>query len=327
MNRYFRYVYQHAAPGAPASGGAAPPGGAPNAPPGGGGDRPPIQGGTGDPAAPGGAPGGGAPGAPGAAPAWYDGFQNPDVKEWLKAYGNAYPTPEAAATKAFQLEKFLGADKAGRGVIVPKADAKPEEWTEFYRKSGGAAATADGYKVPEPLAKDELALDFQKQAHEWGMPVTHFNKVLEWFGQRQTKLMEGNVAAMEQKAEKELNDLYGKWGADKDKNIEVGRRAARQFIPHASPEELGQILTSIEGAIGSGRMMQFLANVGSGLQEQPYHGGSGGGSPGGGMSPEAARMRIGELKKDPAWGAKFANGDAEAKAEFDKLNRIGYGQK
>lgn len=123
-------------------------------------------------------PAGGTPPVGGTPPAWYDGFKNPEVKEWIGGQANAYPDPEAVATKALNLERFISAEKSGRGVVMPKADAKPEEWAEFYKKVGGVPEKPDDYKMsanikPEVLTQmeaDPMVKAFREHAHKSGTP-------------------------------------------------------------------------------------------------------------------------------------------------------------
>jgi hypothetical protein len=44
----------------------------------------------------------------------------------------------------------------------------------------------------------------------------------------------------------------------------------------------------------------------------------------GGMTVEAAKVRIGQLKSDKEWVAKYAAGGADQKAEWDRLHKIAY---
>jgi len=68
--------------------------------------------------------------------------------------------------------------------------------------------------------------------------------------------------------------------------------------------------------------MKLFARIGKGMSEDSFVEGKG--NNGFGMSPEAARMRLGQLKGDQNWSAKYLSGDADAKAEMDRLMRIAY---
>jgi hypothetical protein len=114
----------------------------------------------------------------------------------------------------------------------------------------------------------------------------------------------------------EMQQLQQEWGKDYDANIEAGRRAARQFGADEA------ILSKMEGALGTKGMLQFFAKIGKGMGEDSFVDGSGGGKFG--MSPEAARVRVSQLKSDPSWVSKYLGGDADAKAEMERLMRAGY---
>jgi hypothetical protein len=240
--------------------------------------------------------------------------------------GDAYKSgPEAVVDKAFNLEKFLGADKAGRGVIIPKADAKPEEWRAFYAKVGGVPEKPEGYKIPDALAKDPIIAKLRERAHALGVPPALFGGVLETFAAESAGLAERQATEFAATAQREVEALYAEWGAtgEKDKNIELSRRAARTFIPHETPEQLAETLNKIEGAIGAAATLKLFASIGNGLGEHNFIQGDGNGGMGG-MTPEAARMRINDLRNDAEFAKKLLNADADAKAEWDRLHKIGF---
>lgn len=279
--------------------------------------------------------GNGAPPAGGTPPpaAWYDSFENNDVKEWLKSYGEAYPNPEAVATKALNLEKFVGAEKSGRGVVAPKPDAPAEEWQAFYKKVGGVPEKPDDYKLPSTikpeiataLADDPMVKSFKEYAHNKGIPPMFFQDVMSWYIGQMAGKDESMMNDFNAKSEQDLADLKSEWkGIEYDKNIEMGRRAATQFIPHSNADELATKIASIEGALGTKETLKLWASIGAAIGEHGFESGQGNGG-NGGMTAEAARVRIAALKKDSAFATKMASGDTDAKAEWDRLHKIGYG--
>ncbi|MNG38664.1 hypothetical protein D3C84_1264490 [compost metagenome] len=57
------------------------------------------------------------------------------------------------------------------------------------------------------------------------------------------------------------------------------------------------------------------------------HGGKGFENSGGGrfsQTPEEAKSRIESLTKDAAWQKRYFGGDADARAEFDRLQKTAY---
>jgi len=252
---------------------------------------------------------------------WHAGFENKDVAGWVASFGDAYKTPESMAVKAYNLEKLLGADKAGRAIVPPKADAKPEEITAFYRKHLGAPEKIDGYPIPKERAEDKNFQAFREFAHSIGMPASQYNAMVAWTNEQAAKRDQTFESVQEAQANKEMGEVVVEWGTDYDQKTELGRRAARSLIPHETPDELEEILGTMEGALGTKFTMNLWAAIGAGMGEHAFVQGSGGGG-GGGMTPEAARLRINELKGDKEWGKKFMNGDTEARAEWDKLHKV-----
>lgn len=281
-----------------------------------------------------GAAGAGAAGTPPAGGgAWYDSFQDQNTKEWLKAYGQAYPNPEAVATKAYNLEKFISAEKAGRGVVMPKADAPAEEWQSFYKKVGEVPEKPDGYELPKDIDAnmaaamnaDPMVAAFREHAHKSGMPPMFFKSAMEWYVNTAMSKEQGMVEEFSAKAEQDILDLKNEWrGVEFDKKTELGRRAAKQFIPHADMAEFEDKISRIEGALGTKETLKLFATIGEALGEHNFEGGEGTGSVGG-MSPEAARIRISQLKGDSTFAAKLASGDIAARTEWDTLHKAGYG--
>ena len=263
-----------------------------------------------------------APKADGNKGPWYDSFQDPAVKDWVKSYGDAYQTPEAMALKAFNMERFLGADKAGRGIVLPGSNAKPEEWLPIWRKLG-AQEKIDGYKLPEGWDKDPFTVKLREQAHKIGMPTVFFDGMMNAMREEATARTKLEDEQFNVESEKQHNEVKTLWGDKYDANVELGRRAASAIIPHKTKEELEETLLRIEGALGTKFTLEMWARIGGGMGEHQFVQ-SDGPSGSGGMTPEAARLRIAALKKDPEFGKKLTSGDASSKEEWTKLHRIGY---
>lgn len=276
------------------------------------------------------APAPGATPTPGSVPAdaWYKDFKDEGVKTWLHSYAGAYPNAEELARKAQNLEKFIGVEKAGRGVVVPKQDDKPEVWREFWSKVG-APAKADAYVLPPTvkpemaaeLGKDPMFVKFRDKAHAAGMTQQHFGAVTDWYVNEMAAQEEARIAAFNSQGEKDVEALKTEWGADHPKNVELARRAVKQFAPHKTQQELDEFTNKVMGAIGVAATYKMFAAIGRGFQEDNFVLGGGTGGPGG-QSRESALAEIEALKKDREFGAKIAAGDTAARAKWDALHKI-----
>jgi hypothetical protein len=251
---------------------------------------------------------GGQPGQP-----WYGGFPE-DVRGFVENKG--WKDPSDAITGYINLEKFLGADKAGRGLVLPKDDAAADEWGQVYDKVG-RPKSADEYKLPVP---DGDTGEFAKMAagkfHELGLTSKQAEALANWYNEQSMAMASSQMNQAGINAEQQMEALKQEWGKEYDSNIEAGRRAARQF---GVGEEM---LTKMEDALGTGEMLKFFAKIGKGMGEDSFVSGDGAGKFG--MSPEAARVRISQLKADPEWTAKYLNGNADARSEMERLMRAGY---
>jgi len=243
---------------------------------------------------------------------WYQSFPD-EVRGLVETKG--WQTPVDAITSYANLEKFLGADKAGRGLVLPKDD-NPDEWGQVYDRLGRPKAP-DGYKLPVP---DGDTGEFAKAAadifHKAGLTTKQAEALAGWWNQTQQQMNGSQQESLVQRSEQEMAQLQQEWGKDFDANIEAGRRAARQFGVDADT------ISAMESSIGTRKVMELFTKIGKGLTEDTFVDGAG--NRGFGVSPEAARVRIGQLKADPGWTAKYLGGDADAKAEMERLLRAAY---
>ena len=229
-----------------------------------------------------------------------------------------WQSPDDVVQSYTNLEKLLGADKAGRGVVMPKDDAAPEEWGKFYDKLGRPQSPEE-YKLPVPQGDTgEFAKLAAGKFHELGITAKQAQSLAEWWNANSEQMQTSQMNQQMQNSEMEMEVLQSEWGKEFDANIEAARRATRQF----GVQE--QVLEKIENAIGTREMLKLFSNIGKGMGEDSFV--DSGKSGNFGISPEAARVRIGQLKADPEWSAKYLSGNADAKAELERLMRSAYPQ-
>lgn len=274
---------------------------------------------------------GGAPSptpAPSPAPAggaanadWYAGIADESTRTWVQAKG--WKDPSALAESAYNLEKLIGHEKAGRTVVIPGDDAKPEEIAAFRQKMGIPANAAD-YKLPVPEGvPPEFANEASKWFHETGIPPKQAQALTAKWNEFTAATQKAQDQAFVTKADQDFTKVVGDWGQEADANLEAGRRAAREFVPAANPDERAGLMQKIERAVGTETMLKMFAAIGKGLGEHRMAG-DGGGNGAFGMSQQQAQQRITELKSDKAWTAAYIAGGANEKAEFAKLFEIAY---
>jgi hypothetical protein len=253
---------------------------------------------------------------------WFSTIPAGETRTWVEAKG--WKDPAALAESAYNLEKLIGFDKAGRTIVVPKDDAPPEERRAFLTKLG-VPETPDGYKLPVPEGADPA---FAKTAAQWmheaGIPPKQAELLATKWNEHAAKAVTADQQAAATKADQEFSALMGEWGKDADARLEVGRRAAAQFIPAANPQERQALMTKLELAMGTKNMLTMFAEMGRHLGEHTM---IGNGQPGqyGAMTPAQAQAKISALKMDPTWTAAYVGGDKGKLKEMTDLMAIANG--
>lgn len=241
---------------------------------------------------------------------WYDSFGDATVKEWAATKG--WKSPEAATQSAWHLEKLLGADKAGRGVIWPKDETDVDGWNTVYKKLG-RPDTPDGYELSLGEGADDSYLKhILPHLHKAGVPKGHAKALFEAHQSFATQYHEQQEAELAQRQEAQFAALRKEWGAEFEQKAEISRRAIK--IAGLTKEQA----EAIEDAIGIDVAAKVFAELGQGYVEHasPGHFNTGGDTAGG------ARARIKELTTDADFATRLLNGDVAAKAEWDKLHKI-----
>jgi hypothetical protein len=267
------------------------------------------------PAAPAPAP---APGGP--APVAGDWFP-PDHKSLVEAKG--WKTPADALTSYANLQKLVGVDPS-EIIKMPKPD-DAEGWKALHAKLG-APASADGYTLPEPLAKDPMALEFRNWAHEAGLSPKQAEAILTGFTASAAKNQEALVAAAEAAQTQRLTALQKEVGEQEwPTYVEDARRAARVLLPDEYKDPAtGQTLTrqdisqKLEDALGVDLAVRIMQTAGKFHAEDKVEGGVQRTS--GIMSGDSAQAEKARLRGDKNFMSRWANGDAEARAQMKKLD-------
>lgn len=262
--------------------------------------------------APSGEPGGGA------ANDWHAGFDD-DTKGWLAGMGVDKLPERDALAKVIPMyrnaEKKLGVP-ADQLLQLPK-DGDAEGFKAVMAKLG-APETPDGYGLKVPEGQPD---GFLKTAvgwfHELGIPKRQAEGLAGKWNEYLTTQQAAREQQLNDRAEQDIKALKTEYGEDYDKNVELARRVRR--AAGISDQEAQQI----EDTIGLGRAMKVFAELGKAMGEHRFAGSEQGGQTFG-LSPESARARITDLKKDSAWMAAYLSGDADKKAEWTRLHKVAF---
>lgn len=264
---------------------------------------------------------GGAPAAPqapvqDAAPqSWYSGFDE-TTRGYIESKG--FKDPGAVVTSYQNLEKLMGHDRAGRTVVLPKDETDADAYNAIYDKLGRPADPAD-YKLAVPEGDQG---DFAKMAagkfHELGLTTKQGQALAEWYNGQVGEMGGAHTAQIEQRRDSDFAQLEKDWGNEFNVRAEVAKRAMSSL--GLSPEQGA----AMEDAIGVAAAAKMFEQMGRMMSE---HGAKGFENMGGGKfnsSPEEARHQINALSQDKAWQQRYFAGDAQARADMERLQKIAY---
>lgn len=220
-------------------------------------------------------------------------------------------------------QSFVGADK----MVVPKADAKPEEWEAVYNRLG-RPASADKYvlenKVELPKGMTENA-DLKKgmaaSFHKAGLNQKQVDMLYADYNGLVGGIFAGRDEAVQADMSKRQEELKKEWkGAEFNENVDKARIA----IVHFGGDDFLKLMDDT-GLGNEPLMLRFCANVAKAMSEDRIMGKGGSDMRFGGMNVEQAKVRIAEIKKDPNFLAKDKNKDLVA--EMGRLQLIVSGGK
>lgn len=266
--------------------------------------------GAGNPA-PGAGDGGGTGGA------WFDSIPDAELKGFAQTKG--WKDPASVVDGYRNLEKLIGAPKER----VLKLPEKPDDpgWGEVWGKLG-RPEKPESYElpIPEGHGDPEFAKGIAEVMHKHGVPKGAAHALAEFNNNYVKNLIETHQREQQQKSAAELSQLKSEWGPKFDENAELSKRAAREFGVSAEQAQ------ALEGALGTAGMLKLFNAIGSRLAEpKPLEAGGGDGGSGFGLTPEAAKARIGQLRNDREWTGKYLAGDVNARQEMERLTRIAAG--
>ncbi len=239
---------------------------------------------------------------------WYGADAPAEIKGFVELKG--WDGPAKAIESYRHLETFVGADKAGRGVVWPKDEKDAAGWDSIYSRLG-RPASPDEYKFELPEGQDGFAKHMAPILHQAGVSQAQAAKLAEAFTAYTGEQTKSTQEAFAAKTEADLNALKSEWGAAYDQKVEMGRTAV------AAVGWDQQRLEMIEAAIGTAELMKAMAQMGELLGEDRF---VGGGSPQQKLTPDAAKTQLEMLQQDKAWLDRLAAGDTEALREKNRLD-------
>lgn len=208
-----------------------------------------------------------------------------------------------------QLEGFLGADKAGRGMVLPRDETDAEAYERIY-SALGRPEKPEGYGLAESLAGEA---DVDPYFMETMAGVMHKSGLSTGQAQALAKSYQSHVNimrdAMVEKHQAEV-DMYSRTASPA--TIESARRGFR-FLGLEEKDA-----AAIEMHFGVEKAAEIFAKIGRGLGEDSMPGEAGSGFNG---SSRAAGAKIAELNADRNFRDRYLSGDPHAYKMMEDLHK------
>lgn len=242
---------------------------------------------------------------------WREAVAHPDLRKQL----DRYESIEDLMRHNLALRRRLS-----RAVTPPGADAAPDELAEF-RSRLGVPESPGGYEyeppgdLPEILAEaadeGELAEIFEV-AHGLGLTQAQLSGLLDWRFEQLAGAgtrLEGQLARAREDSERALRR---EWGREYERNLNLSRRALRDFGGDGLVEFLTRARVDGAQLANHPEIVRWAAGVGRALGEASLHLGGGAG----GQSPEERRAALTHAIHDAR-----AAGDSARARELDSERR------
>jgi len=250
---------------------------------------------------------------------WIEGVQDPATKAWAEAKGLQNGSFENVLGSYHNLEKMVGADKAGRTVTMLGDDATQEQVNEFYGKLGRPEA-ADGYSVmlPEGQTDDTRLNMMRNAAHGIGITDKQFSALAEADAAYIDAIGQGHADKQAVSAADAEVTLRKEWGAAFDQKIAGIDVAAHKL--GLSDEHL----TGLREAMGPVAAMKFVDGLNDRVGDHEYD--TGERSIPGHKTPDRAKAELSELSMNKefmdAWLDKSHPGHEAAVEKKAQLARL-----
>jgi hypothetical protein len=238
---------------------------------------------------------------------WAD-SSDKDVREW--AQNKNYPDVKTLARTALGLEKLMGAEKAGRTVVLP-ADEYDKDGKLLKADDAGRKAYYAKIGVPESPDKYDLQVpadnpypQFSKYIsqmfHENGVPARMATQLAKGYEATMAK-METEIRAQEDaKSQTDMQELERSWGSNYQERVSLAQRGSSYL-----EKEVGGLTDiqkrTLESVLGTPKYMTLMWKIGAGNQEARFAGDTNRGNQFGSSSGEA-QARLDAIQADRAAG-------------------------
>lgn len=236
--------------------------------------------------------------------------------------------PAAVIDSYTNLEKTLGLPADARAdalLVVPKADAKPEDREAFLAKAVSSFVPEAPDKYDFGLKPEEITPEIEQSAgwmHKAGIPQPLAQKLVAE-ALASNKAAEEAFTAQSLKDVQELTVEYGDKFGDFEAMSRMGYRAIKEGAGLSEEH-----LVAIEKAVGTKTMLKMFGALGKNLTELPGPGdaaksGATAAAEGFRTSPAQAQAKVQALFKDSEFMARYNSPNmAQRKTAIDEMESL-----
>lgn len=211
-------------------------------------------------------------------------------------------------------QRMVGADK----VVIPKEDASPDEFNEFYNRLG----RPEKYEISRPDLPQGLEYNTEMEGamlqlmHESGLSQAQAQKLysgyMEYIGKGHNDMSVGREAQIAEWDQEIRRDF----GAAYDERVNAAQRAAAEF---GGDEFLGWL---DETGLGDHPMfIKMFSKIGMGIMEDSADTSGRGNSFT--LTPDAARQEIARLQRDPNFMKQYNDSETDGhNAAIEKMQAL-----
>lgn len=252
---------------------------------------------------------------------WIEGVQDPSIRSWAETKGLQNGSFENVLGSYHNLEKMVGAEKAGRTITLLGDDAPPEAVNEFYTKLG-RPETPDKYSVQAPDGADNTRLDMMRNmAHELGLSDKQFAGLAEADAQYIDTVTQEVSSKNEMSAVEAEAQLRKDWGAAYD------LKAAQIDIAASKLGFTDEHLSGLRSAMGPVEALKFVDGLNSKMGDHDFDNGEV--MQPGHLTPDQAGTELSELSMNKefmdAWLDRQHPGHKAAVEKKSRLARLSSG--
>jgi hypothetical protein len=226
----------------------------------------------------------------------------------------------SAAIEGYRnLEKHVGvsADKLLRLPDWEKADKT--ELDTFYNRLGRPADKGQ-YELELPDGADPSFAEWAKDNfHELGLTAKQAKDLSSKWNQYVAGQLKSIEDGYQTKVANDTAALKQEWGAGFDKQLALAKNAAAAF--GLTDDQVNAFARSVGPAAAN----KFFANIGNKMGEHNFISGTDNFAFGNTMTPAQAQAAIKSKMADKDFATKYLNGNAEARAEMERLHRFAAG--